>query len=300
MTNLPASTLLPDALLTDMQMVDFIIKGYILVTPSCPASLHQQVCRELDKNGTIPVDLENDPTGLELLEKSPALKEVFNDPLIHGATTSLVGHDYFIFGRYCHANGPGQGGVYWHQDDVNARHYQVRRLMFLYYPQEVTLDMGPTFVVPGTHLLNTPTDQMQAYGNIRGQIPLTVSAGTVAITHYDIWHSATRNKSLDKMRYLVKYYVDRTQEPLPEKPTWNHDPKTATPQAMQRMHHTCTAWSPSDYYKERHLRWRLWSYLLGVQGPAVWAQWQKLHPNTAKLANIHPDGFQGYIGAPMA
>ncbi len=283
-------------LLTDEQMIDFIIKGYILITPGVNPSVHQRVCTELNKNGTIHVDLENDPTGLELLDKSPALKEVFDDPAIHGATISLVGENYFIFGRYCHANGPNQGGVYWHQDDVNARHFQVRRLMFLYYPQEVTLDMGPTYVVPGTHLLNTPTDQMQAYGNIRGQLPLTVPAGTVVITHYDIWHSATRNKS-QKMRYLVKYYVDRTQEPTG--PTWNHNPSTGTPRAMQRMHHTCTAWSPSDYYKERHLRWRLWSYLLGVKGPAVWEQWTKLHPSPRPLADVSPEDIQGYIGAPM-
>ena len=44
--------------------------------------------------------------------------------------------------------------------------------MFLYYPQDVTADMGPTYVVPGTHLYNTPSDMMQNYGNIRGQVPL--------------------------------------------------------------------------------------------------------------------------------
>ena len=292
----PITTPAP-VLLTDQQMIDFIITGYILVKPGVDPALHERVCREMDKNGVVPVDLQNDPTGMELLNKAPTLREVFDDPIVEGATQSLVGPDYFIFGRYCHANGPGQGGVFWHQDDVNVRHYQVRRLMFLYYPQEVTLDMGPTFVVPGTHLFNTPTDLMCAYGNIRGQLPLTVPAGTVVITHYDIWHSATRNVS-QKMRYLVKYYVDRTHEPTG--PTWNHDSATAIPLAMQRMHHECTAWTPSEYYKERHLRWRVWSYLLGIKGPAVWADWTKLHPSPRPLSGVGMGEIQGYVGAPMA
>lgn len=283
-------------LLTDAQMIDFIIKGYILVRPRVEAALHERVCREFDRNGGIPVDLQNDPLGLKLLDKSPSLREVFSDPVIHGTTLSLLGEKYFVFGRYCHANGPGVGGVLWHQDDVNVRHYQIRRLMFLYYPQDVTLEMGPTWVVPGTHLMNTPTDLMQNYGNIRGQVPLTVPAGTVAITHYDLWHSASKNTS-DKMRYLIKYYVDRRHEPTG--PTWKHDARTGIPLAMQRMHHERTAWTSSDYYVERHLRWQMWSHMLGLKGPAVWPEWGELHPSSRPLKDVPIGEIQGYVGAPM-
>jgi hypothetical protein len=277
-------------------MIDFIIRGYIVLRPPIDAGVHAQVCRQFDRNGVINVDLEHDPLGLELLDKAPALREVFDHPMITGATQSLLGSDYFVFGRFCHAMAPGTGGAYWHQDDVNIRHCQLRRLMFLYYPQDVTADMGPTYVVPGTHLYNTPSDSMQNYGNIRGQVALTVPAGTVVITHYDLWHSASRNKSA-KMRYLVKYYVNRRHEPTG--PTWNHDPATAIRSAMQRMHHESTAWAHDDFYKERHLRWRLWSYLLGSNEPVTWEQWRDLRPNSRPVREAKPEEIQGYIGSPL-
>lgn len=284
-------------LLTDDQVIDFIIKGYIAVTPECDPSLHARVCREFDANGVVPVDLQNDPTGEAIYTKSPTLKTVFTDPVVHGATVSLVGHDYFVFGRYCHNLGPKQGGAYWHQDDVNTRRYQVRRLMFLYYPQDVTPDMGPTYVVPGTHLFNTPTDRMATLGNVRGQVPLVCKAGTVFITSYDIWHTASFNSS-NKMRYLVKYYVDRTHEP--KKPTWNHNAKTATPLAMNRMHHENTYFWNHEHYKQRHLRWLIWSHLLGKGDKIeVWDKWPSYRPGSDKLTRKDFDGVQGYIGAPM-
>ncbi len=283
--------------LTDDEVIDFIIRGYLIVQPDIPAAVHKQVCREFDQNGGVSVDLQNDPLGLELLEKAPTLDKVFNHPVVHGAAFSLLGPDYFVFHRYCHAVRPGDGRVGWHQDDVNVRHYQLRRLMFLYYPQDVTADMGPTYVVPGTHLYNCCTDRMQTYGNIRGQVALTVKAGSVVITHYDIWHTASPNRS-DRRRYMVKYYVDRTHEPI--EPNWDHQPDGAIPLAMNRMHNERMAWTRSDFYKERHLRWRVWSYLLGQKGPVVWEKWKTLHPSSRTLSELQPEEIQGYLGAPTA
>ncbi|MDA0836863.1 MAG: phytanoyl-CoA dioxygenase family protein [Planctomycetota bacterium] len=283
-------------LFTDDQVIDFVIQGYLLIEPDIPIEIHERVCSEFDGNGTINVDLQHDPLGLSIFEKSPSLKVVFDDPRIRGASQSLLGPNAFTFGRYCHAIAPGGGGVGWHQDDVNVRHHQLRRLMFLYYPQDVTADMGPTYVVPGTHLLNTPTDRMQTYGNIRGQVPLVVKAGTVAVTHYDIWHTASHNCS-DRMRYMVKYYVDRAQEPTG--PTWPHNPEYAIPLAMNRMHHEAVLTRGSDYYKERHLRWKMYSHLLGSEVAVVFEEWKKLHPASRPLANVPLEEIQGYIGAPL-
>lgn len=285
-------------LLSDDQVIDFVIRGYITLQPQLDAGTHAQICREFDRNGVVPVDLQNDPLGLNLHQKAPTLERVLQDPVVHGATLSLLGPEPFLFGRYCHANGPGQGGVSWHQDDVNVRHYQLRRLMVLYYPQEVTVEMGPTYVVPGTHLLNCPSARMQTYGNFRDQLALTVPAGTVILTHYDLWHSASHNRS-DRMRYMVKYYVDRTGEP--EGPYWQHHPEEAIPLAMNRMHFEAAFLRNSEWYKERHLRWRLWSYLLGKRGQdqVVWEGWAAHRPQVRSLAEVAPEQIQGYIGSPL-
>ena len=56
--------------LTDDEVIDFIIRGYLIVQPDIPAAVHQQVCREFDQNGGVSVDLQNDPVGLGIVRES--------------------------------------------------------------------------------------------------------------------------------------------------------------------------------------------------------------------------------------
>lgn len=278
-------------LLTDDQVISFIIQGYILICPKFRAGLNEEVCRQFDSNGLVPVDLDADPYGQNIFVKAPGLREVFAHPDVEGAFTSLLGPNRFDFGWFCHAVPPGGGGVGWHQDDVNIRHHQVRRLTVMYYPQDVTPDMGPTYVLPSTHFWNTSSDRMSLYGNFRQQVALTVPAGTLAITHYDLWHTASHNRS-QKTRYMVKLYTDRLEEPTA--PTWNHDPATGDGKARNRFHHENPASAPqAEWYKERHLRWQCWQHLKGMlpgnRGDMVRLPGGEL----VELANI-----QGYIGDP--
>jgi len=278
-------------LLTDEQMISFIINGYVLIQPDLRPGLNEEVCRQFDENGLPPVDLENDPYFESLPRLAPGVDEVFAHPAVEGAMISLLGARRQNFGWYCHATVPGTGGVGWHQDDVNVRHHQVRRLTLMYYPQDVTADMGPTYVVPSTHFWNTPTDRMANYGNFRNQVALTVPAGTIAFTHYDLWHSASFNSS-DRVRYMVKLYTDRLEEPT--QPTWNHDPERGDFLARNRFHHENPGLaSGTEHYKERYLRWMAWQHLKGEMG----------HSDGRMLAvpggNAVPVGeVQGYLGDP--
>ena len=47
-------------------------------------------------------------------------------------------------------------------------------------------------------------------------VALTCAAGTVVITHYEIWHRATANRST-RTRYMLKFLFARTQESTPER-----------------------------------------------------------------------------------
>ena len=87
--------------------------------------------------------------------------------------------------------------------------------MAFYYPQDVTLDMGPTSVIPGTHYYNTPDQAHQ-----RAEAPLCAPAGTVTLVHYDLWHRATPNDS-DQKRFMMKFLFCRLHNP--ERPSWNNN-----------------------------------------------------------------------------
>lgn len=279
-------------LLTDEQVITFLVRGYILIEPGTRPELHEEICRQFDKNGIVNVELDNDPYGDKIFEKAPGLHELFNHPSVEGVMRSLLGAKRFNFGWYCHEIKPGGGGIGWHQDDVNIRHHQVRRLTVMYYPQTVTEDMAPTYVVPSTHFWNTPTDRMANLGNIRNQVALTVKAGTIAFTHYDLWHTASPNTS-QKVRYMVKLYSDRLEEPTA--PAWNHDTLLGDRAARQRLHFENPGLaSGSEWYKERHLRWQAWQHLKGeLPGSRGDLVRVPTHDEPVRL-----DSVQGYIGDP--
>ena len=80
--------------------------------------------------------------------------------------------------------------------------------------------MGPTALVPKTqYYMDGPSDEVEG-------LPLTCAAGTVVITHYELWHRATANRST-QTRYMLKFLFARTQESTPEQrskwlPTGRH------------------------------------------------------------------------------
>ena len=78
-------------------------------------------------------------------------------------------------------------------------------------------------VVPGTQFRNTPTDRMATYTNIRGQVPMVLKAGTLALTHYDLQHGTAANRTAVK-RHMIKFLFRRVRDN--KTPTWNHDPDT--------------------------------------------------------------------------
>ena len=245
-------------LLTDDEIFSFINRGYCLIETVFPDAFHAEICREI-------AALTEEP-GNAILDRVPKLGEIYAHPAVRGALASLLGADYAMNGhRHCHVNPPGARSQNWHQDGTNVRHHQIRTVLAMYYPQDVTLDMGPTMIVPGTHFRNAPTDRMATYANIRGQVALAVKAGSVAITHYDLWHAASRNKS-DRTRYMLKFLFDRQSDPAG--PSWAHDPESAGDVVRRRVGEMIgpDTFYNSDLYKEWELRRGMWNWLLGTGG----------------------------------
>jgi ectoine hydroxylase-related dioxygenase (phytanoyl-CoA dioxygenase family) len=180
--------------------------------------------------------------------------------MVRGAMASILGADYTMSAhRHCHYRKPGSPGGHWHQDSVNVRHHQIHTILGMYYPQDVTEELGPTVVLPGTQYHNTPSTLMASYVNFKSQVPLTVSRGTVAITHYDIWHAWMPNKSSQNRR-MLKFLFNRASEP--EEPSWNHDPDyTFNPNPF-----SLPIDGQSEAYKHRRLWRSVWDWMRGKPG----------------------------------
>ncbi len=243
----------PPVLLTDEEVITFVIKGYHVVETDFPRAFHKHI---YDKIAALPGN-----PGDGILDAVPELHQIYAHPAVRGALISLLGANYQMNShRHCHMNTPGTRSQSWHQDGVNQRHHHACTVLGMYYPQDVTPDMGPTVVLPGTHFRNAPTDRMGTYAHFREQVVFNVKAGTVAITHYDIWHAASANTS-QTARYMLKFLFDRTEDG--GQPRWRHDPAEAAKAESRLTFERSVQCSQSDHYKERGLRFEMWNHLLG-------------------------------------
>ena len=244
-------------LLSDDEVLHFVTHGYHLLHPEYPAGLNEAIAEQCG---------QVDGVGNGVLASIPMLHEVYAHPEVRGALISLLGSDYVMNGhRHLHVNVPGSRSQSWHQDGTNVRHHQVWCVLAMYYPDEVPLEQGPTMIMPGTHFRNAPTERMATYANIKDQVALAVPAGTVAITHYDLWHAASRNLT-DRYRYMFKFLFDR--QSAPTEPTWHHDPETVAEVAHRRIRaHVGPVDHSSDHYKEWELRTEMWQWMLGRPAP---------------------------------
>ena len=99
----------PKYLLGDEEMQQFIAEGCLTLKSSLPASLHQDIYQRTEE-----VFAKEGNPGNNVLPRIPgrsALQQVFDDPVVRGALTSVVGEDYIMHThRHCHINPPGSEG----------------------------------------------------------------------------------------------------------------------------------------------------------------------------------------------
>ena len=212
-------------LLTDAQIQRFILDGYITVQTDAIPEIHGKIYDEIEtvfeKEGNV---------GNNILPRVPRIQQVFDQPVVRGALTSLLGPDYILNPhRHCHLNPPGSRGQSWHKDcyvfDHNIRHPRFQWLLAFYYPQDTTWDMGPSGVIPGKQNYKTisnanPEDTLEPV------YPICGDAGIVTLMHFDSWHRANPNVS-DKKRYMLKFQFTRLREP--RAPAWDHQEESWMP-----------------------------------------------------------------------
>ena len=232
--------------LNDGQMRGFIRDGYVAVKTGLAAEFHREVWDETEAV----FESEGNP-GNNLLARIPAVQNVFDDPAVDGALASVLGPNYYMHPhRHCHYRSPGSEGQPIHKDGFTKRRHRARWILAMYYPQDTTVDMGPTAVIPGTQYYNWltgPIGVRRHADGTEGEVPMAVDAGTVLIVHYDIWHRGMANLS-DKKRYMMKFMFTRMEEPLA--PSWESEQ---------------AEWVPSDDNRHDGMWGHMWRWHYGAK-----------------------------------
>ena len=197
-------------LLSDEQVRSFLANGHLGLQPELPAEFHREM---FDRFVQLIGDDNDHNPGNNLLPVVPELQLVFDDPVIKGALTSVLGENYMMHPhRVLHDNPPGSDQQVWHHDSYWGYKRKVHNhhpwwVMIMYYPQDIYERIGPTGVIPGSQYIAQRLDDIDRIGrHTEGE------QGVCVMIHYDIWHRKMKNFTNLK-RFMVKFEFMRMRRP---------------------------------------------------------------------------------------
>ena len=207
--------------LTDTQVLEFCRNGFLVLEGVVDDETNRRACEYL--NGEIPPNPSFIPEDLtrEDLERirnsgnEPStilLEDWFNEnvilnPQLAGALRSLLGKNVGLPVLMSHhpSECPGPAGG-WHHDADCVFGPEVNYLEVFYYPQDTPLEMGPTEVLPGSHIGPTHLEAED------GGVATAGLAGSLVIHSQSILHR--KGGSTGKgLRHMLKYNYWRTAPP---------------------------------------------------------------------------------------
>eukprot|EP01043_Picozoa_sp_COSAG02_P014883 COSAG02_NODE_621_length_19442_cov_39.261166_11_plen_680_part_00 len=224
----------PDRLLSVSQLSAFLREGVLSVRiPEHEFShntLVYQTARDgvaeaTDANGKYNINLFNGtPDRRFVWADLPQVSEVVQAPTVVGALTSLLGPGYSMHPHRALHNNNGNVDQFFHKDGhhVGERDHRPRWIMGLWFPHSVSVAMGPTCVIPGSHYLSIDKERwfdllpkamredagsllasgsavardqlLETAANTFGSVQrkLTVAGGSIVFMHFDLLHRGSR------------------------------------------------------------------------------------------------------------
>jgi len=243
-------------LLSSVQMAHFVAFGSLTMTSVVPPEMNAEAIGVLSA-GIPPV-----PYGTPVPEAFAAgsfPRRLVELPAVAGALHSLVGPAPTVDHHAVHIRRPREGSAQpLHGDAIIDVRTDAFDVQLMYYPHEVTLDMGGTLSVPGSHLRRTNESDTGRYQNLRGQTRLVCPAGTVVLLHHGLWHGGRRNDT-DTPRYMFKIRFNPT---VPQVRLWNTD-DLADPAVAAELRTQFPWYEPATGRLEYYNRARMWRALTG-------------------------------------
>ena len=244
--------------MTDLELCQFLDLGYHIIDSSdIPESTHDRLFNAAADIHQRRSELSNPIASLETIADNlhvqiPLLNDVLESDALDGAMSSVLGPGYFRYGHsFIHLSGTYDQT--YHKDSPlpwgtrgGLRSHRPNWAMVFYYPQAVTLEMGPTEILPGTQYWNVNREgsgrtegedrfdgtispaavdgmseaertqhfrtQAQDFDRYVNPLRLELPKGSLLLVHFDLFHRGTRSVS-DDNRFMYKFWYVRTTEP---------------------------------------------------------------------------------------
>jgi hypothetical protein len=201
--------------LNDSQVAEFCRQGYLVLDGVVDPEVNAKALAYADKEPSLFPNA--------ILSQEWFVQGVLLNPQAAGAVRCLLGPNFELpklmvnHRRLCPFRSPGG----WHVDGGSRWGPQLHDLQVFYLPQDTPVELGPTELLPGSHLVPNTQRAMGHYTAIRGTVSTAGRAGSIFITAYRIWHRAG-DADGQGIRNLFKYCYSRTSAPARD---WVIDPK---------------------------------------------------------------------------
>lgn len=237
-------------LLTASQMARFVTDGYLQLDELVPAAHNEAVLADEKRMAD---------AGYNFWHRSESLRAVFELPQVKGAVQSFVGINPVYDHSYLHIVGPQRAKAQeWHADSI----LDVRPFAFdvqaFYFSHDAPAEMGPTLILPGSHLRKVNTSSIARYKNIVGQRQLVAKAGTIVFMHHGIWHCAQPNRT-EQMRYVFKLRLRPGQQ---QRGLFNTEGYQDT-EVADIINQGYRAWQGNEARLEHMQRAKFWRFVTG-------------------------------------
>ncbi|MCY4128293.1 MAG: phytanoyl-CoA dioxygenase family protein [Gammaproteobacteria bacterium] len=264
--------------MTDLDLCRFLDLGYHIIDSSdIPESTHEKLFEAAVDIHQRRSELSNPLASLETVADNlhvqvPLLNDVLESDALDGAMSSVLGSRYFRYGHsFIHRS--GEYDQTYHKDSPlpwgtrgGVRSHRPNWAMVFYYPQAVTLDMGPTEILPGTQYWNVnraDTERTEGEDRFDGTISpaalngmteaeriqhfqkqvedfdrhvkplrLELPKGSLLLVHFDLFHRGTRSVS-EEDRFMYKFWYVRATEPVIAKPFRSIEYQACDPRRQQ-------------------------------------------------------------------
>jgi hypothetical protein len=243
-------------LLGSVRMAHFVAHGSLRLDAVVPPEMNAEGITVLREG------LPGVPYGSPVPDAYPDgsfVRRLLELPSVAGALHSLVGPGPAVDHHAVHIREPRQGQAQpLHGDAIIDARTDAFDVQLMYYPHDITLDMGGTLSVPGSHLRRTNESDTGRYQNLRGQSRLVCPAGTVVFLHHGLWHGGRRNDS-DAVRYMFKIRFNPT---VPQRRLWDTS-DLGDPRVAGELATTFSWYEPATARLEVYNRVLLWRSLTG-------------------------------------
>ena len=271
--------------LKSVDVANFITDGFLFYENIVSSNLCKKVISEI-KEGLFN---EYQKVGTKFYDKhwnGLAIGEVFNLKIVRNVIESLLGKDPVYDHHYVHIKGKKtKDKENLHQDgDEDKRKYQFD-LLVLFFPHDITSNMGGTLIVPSSHYRKVNGNSIKRYQHVVGEKQITCKAGTIMFLHHNLWHSGRSNNSNNE-RILFKLRLNPSGD---QKKCWNS--KNTDMNEIISIISKDYFWHGDQKRQEIINRIKLWRYLYDDNT----SDFEKKHLWGTKLSNINKVIYQDSV-----